>query len=78
MGDGPELVVSDDGVGIPTGDFERIFDRFYRSDAARAGEGAGLGLAIARTIATQHHGSIDARARPGGGAVFTVRLLADS
>jgi signal transduction histidine kinase len=76
--DGPELVVSDDGVGIPAGEFERIFDRFYRSDAARAGDGAGLGLAIARTIAGQHRGIIDARARPGGGEVFTVRLLADS
>jgi len=76
-GQGYELMVSDDGIGIAADDLERIFDRFFRSDAARAGAGAGLGLAIARSIAEQHHASIQARNRVGGGAVFTVLLPSD-
>ncbi|HEY3062973.1 MAG TPA: HAMP domain-containing sensor histidine kinase [Chloroflexota bacterium] len=72
------LAVADDGVGIPDGDEARIFDRFYRANAARSGEGAGLGLSIARWIVEQHGGTIVARNRAGGGAEFTVRLLANS
>ncbi|MXO66759.1 sensor histidine kinase [Altericroceibacterium endophyticum] len=52
---GPVLVVEDDGPGIPAGDRERIFDRFYRSaDAARDSHGAGLGLSLAKAIAERH------------------------
>ena len=53
-----------------------MFDRFYRVDKARtrAAGGAGLGLAICRSIAEAHHGEIDVRNGDGGGAVFTVRL----
>ena len=67
------LSVSDDGPGIPPEERERIFERFYRADRARSGQGAGLGLAIARWIAEQHRGRILA----GGsepGAVFYVDL----
>ncbi|TMF61627.1 MAG: HAMP domain-containing histidine kinase [Chloroflexi bacterium] len=68
------LVVSDDGPGIPRQDLERIFERFYQSDASRSGEGTGLGLAIARWIAQEHGGRVFAANNPQGGAAFTVEL----
>jgi signal transduction histidine kinase len=68
------LMVLDDGAGIPKDDLERVFERFYQSDASRAGEGTGLGLAIARWIAQEHGGRISASNNPQGGAAFTVVL----
>jgi signal transduction histidine kinase len=68
------LRVSDNGPGIPNDDLERIFERFYQSDASRADEGTGLGLAIARWIAQEHGGRISAANNPRGGAAFTVVL----
>lgn len=68
------LMVLDDGAGIPKEDLERVFERFYQSDASRADEGTGLGLAIARWIAQEHGGSISASNNPQGGAAFTVVL----
>ncbi len=70
---GATLVVEDDGPGIPPEDLQRVFDRFYRSTGAPGG-GTGLGLAIAAWIVEHHGGRIEAANRPGGGAVFTVRL----
>jgi signal transduction histidine kinase len=72
------LVVVDDGPGIVKEDLERIFERFYQSDASRSGEGTGLGLAIARWIAKEHRGQVTAANNPQGGAAFTVELPADS
>jgi len=72
------LVVADDGPGIPKEDLERVFERFYQSDASRSGEGTGLGLAIARWIAREHGGQVSAANNPQGGAAFTVELPADS
>jgi signal transduction histidine kinase len=71
-----ELTVSDDGEGIPADSLERIFERFYRPDQSRSGEGAGLGLAIARWITEEHGGSVTAANNPGGGAIFTVTIPA--
>jgi signal transduction histidine kinase len=68
------LVVSDNGPGIPKDDLDRIFERFYQSDASRTGEGTGLGLAIARWIAQEHGGRMFAANNPQGGAAFTVEL----
>ena len=69
------VTVADRGPGIPEADLPRVFDRFYRGDAARTrGEGVGLGLAIARWVAQAHAGSLRAVNRPGGGALFTLRL----
>ena len=68
------LVVADDGPGVAAGDRERIFERFYRADAARAGSHAGLGLAIARWIVAEHHGRIIAGEAIIGGAAFLIDL----
>jgi signal transduction histidine kinase len=68
------LSVADDGVGIPPGMQERIFQRFFRADAARTGSGSGLGLAIAAWIVHQHGGSIVAANNDRGGATFSVDL----
>jgi signal transduction histidine kinase len=74
------LVVADDGPGIPEGERELVFERFHRLDPSRSGNGAGLGLSIARWIATQHHGRILAGLSDAGGALFLVdlRLLSTS
>jgi len=69
-----EIAVADRGPGIAPGDEELIFNRFYRSQEARAKEGSGLGLSIARWIIEQHRGNIRAANRPGGGSIFTVQL----
>jgi two-component system phosphate regulon sensor histidine kinase PhoR len=70
------LAVEDTGPGIPEEAKSRIFERFYRVDAARSREvpGTGLGLSIVRHIVELHHGRVEAANRPGGGARFTVRL----
>ena len=68
------LTVADDGPGVPAPDRERIFERFYRAEKSRGGPHAGLGLAIAQWIVTQHHGRIVAGDAVAGGAAFLVDL----
>jgi heavy metal sensor kinase len=70
------LQVSDTGPGLSEAEHERIFQRFYRTDAARTQgqRGAGLGLCIAQSIAEAHGGYIDIDSTPGRGSTFTVRL----
>jgi two-component system phosphate regulon sensor histidine kinase PhoR len=70
------IAVADEGVGIPRGDIERIFERFYKVDKARVrGKGGtGLGLAIARHIAEGHGGRLAVESEEGRGATFTVTL----
>jgi two-component system sensor histidine kinase MprB len=75
--------VADRGPGIAETELERVFDRFYRADAARALPGSGLGLAIVRDVALTHGGTTFARVREGGGAevgfsVGEARLLPGS
>ena len=73
-----EISVADQGIGIPHGDLDRIFERFYRTDQARsrATGGTGLGLAIVKHIATNHGGRVDVASTPGQGSTFTLRLPA--
>lgn len=72
---GLEISVSDNGPGIPEKERKRIFERFYRADAARQDkEHFGLGLCIAREIVRLHHGEIRVGDAEGGGAVFTITL----
>jgi len=71
---GGELRVRDHGPGIAEEDREHVFDRFYRSAAARALPGSGLGLAIVREVAEAHGGTVVAEDAPGGGAVLRLRL----
>jgi two-component system sensor histidine kinase SenX3 len=76
--DGEEVTisVSDKGIGIPTRDLERVFERFYRVDHGRSRStgGTGLGLAIVRHVAQNHHGVVEVESREGEGATFTLRL----
>jgi two-component system, OmpR family, sensor histidine kinase SenX3 len=68
--------VRDEGIGIPTRDQERIFERFYRVDHARARDtgGTGLGLAIVRHVAVNHDGDIHVQSIEGDGSTFTLRI----
>jgi two-component system sensor histidine kinase KdpD len=68
------LAVADHGPGLPVGDEQRIFEKFYRARAAQNGSGVGLGLTICRGIIEAHGGRIWAENRSGGGAVFRFTL----
>ncbi len=68
------IVVADNGPGIEPSALPHIFDRFYRTDNARAGDGTGLGLAIAKALIDGQHGTISAASEPGNGTVFTIEL----
>jgi signal transduction histidine kinase len=73
---GVQIEIGDDGMGVPPEDIERIFDRFYRVDAARRSGtgGAGLGLAIARSIVELHGGSIRAESQMPAGCRIVFDL----
>jgi len=73
-GEWARLTVADDGAGIEAAEREKVFERFYRSDRARAGQGAGLGLSIARWIVEQHRGRILAGQGLDGGASMYVDI----
>jgi heavy metal sensor kinase len=76
QGESAVIQVQDSGVGIAEEEQGKIFERFYRVDKARsrAQGGAGLGLAIAQWIVTQHGGSIGVESQPGQGSTFRVEL----
>jgi two-component system OmpR family sensor kinase len=74
--DGVELVVRDHGRGLPPGEPNQLFERFWRAEGGRerGRAGSGLGLAIVGAIVADHKGTVTAANAPDGGAVFTVRL----
>ncbi len=71
-----QIWVADDGTGIPAEALDRVFERFYRVDAARSREqgGTGLGLSIVKHIVQAHGGEVRAESEPGRGATFRVTL----
>jgi two-component system sensor histidine kinase SenX3 len=75
-GSAVEISVSDQGIGIPERDLERIFERFYRVDPARsrATGGTGLGLAIVKHVTAAHGGKVTVLSTEGAGSTFTLRL----
>jgi two-component system OmpR family sensor kinase len=74
--DGPVLIISDTGPGLPAEDAARAFDRFFRTDRSRARRtgGSGLGLAIAKSIVEAHDGTITIDTAPGAGCRFLIAL----
>ncbi|HET7013766.1 MAG TPA: ATP-binding protein [Streptosporangiaceae bacterium] len=71
-----ELSVTDQGIGIPERDLERIFERFYRVDPARSRVtgGTGLGLAIVKHVTAAHGGKVTVTSKEGAGSTFTLQL----
>ncbi|MGH8775754.1 MAG: sensor histidine kinase [Jiangellaceae bacterium] len=71
-----EISVTDQGLGIPEGELDRIFERFYRVDPARSRTtgGTGLGLSIVKHVAASHGGDVTVWSARGAGSTFTLRL----
>ncbi len=71
-----EIAVTDQGIGIPDEDRDRVFERFYRIDPARSRHtgGSGLGLSIVKHVVQNHGGDIRVWSQPGKGSTFTIRL----
>ena len=72
-----ELMVCDDGPGIPAGDRERVFERGVRLSRDERVPGTGIGLAVVREVIATHGGTARAEEAPGGGAAFVIRLPLD-
>ena len=74
--DQTKLIVSDTGIGIPSSERKRIFERFYRVDKSRSKKtgGTGLGLAIVKHIAAAVGGTIEVESKQGEGSVFTIHF----
>jgi two-component system sensor histidine kinase BaeS len=68
------LEVEDTGVGIPPDELPRIFDRFWRGQAAAQTSGSGIGLAVAAELVWAHGGSLTAASEPGAGTRMTLTL----
>jgi two-component system sensor histidine kinase KdpD len=69
-----EIRVMDEGIGIPSQDLDKVFDKFYRVSRPEQIHGTGLGLAISKGIIEAHGGTIHAENRPEGGTVMSIRL----
>ena len=67
---------SDTGPGIPESEWDRIFQKYYRSGSSKGTKGTGLGLAIVKSIAVAHGGRVDLESTEGKGSVFTLIIPA--
>ncbi|BFU44934.1 ATP-binding protein [Krasilnikovia sp. MM14-A1004] len=76
LGGAVQVTIADNGIGIPAGEHEAIFDNFHRAHSGGGFTGTGLGLAICHRIVTRHGGTIHADDNPGGGSRFTFTLPA--
>ncbi len=68
------ISVADSGPGIPEDQLEKIFERYYQSEAGKKSYGSGIGLYYARVLCSLHHGYIKAWNRPEGGALFSLAI----
>ncbi len=75
-----QISVTDEGIGIPANDLERIFERFYKVEhvRARGSGGSGLGLAIVRHVVSYYRGRIEVKSEIGLGSTFTISLPVDA
>ncbi|GAA1727953.1 sensor histidine kinase [Microcella frigidaquae] len=71
-----EIAVTDQGIGIPEDELDRVFERFFRVDQARSRTtgGTGLGLSIVKHVVQNHGGDVRVWSQPGRGSTFTIRL----
>ena len=69
-----EVEISDNGIGIPTKDLDRVFERFYCVDRSHSGSGVGLGLAIVRHVIVNHEGVIRIESTEGVGTTFFIQF----
>src|SRR5437773_9969924 len=77
LADGPtdfEVAVSDNGSGIAPEHLPRVFDRFYRAESSRSSDGAGLGLALVKSIVDLHSGSARIQSEVGRGTTVTLKI----
>ncbi len=73
-----EIVVSDNGIGIPQNQIDKIFDRFYRADnVLRSSDGCGIGLSLVKELVELHHGEVQVTSMPGNRTSFKVRFPAE-
>ena len=73
-----EVEISDNGIGIPTKDLDRVFERFYCVDRSHSGSGVGLGLAIVRHVIVNHEGVIRIESTEGVGTTFFIQFPINS
>jgi len=69
--------VRDNGIGIPAGEQEKIWDRLYRGDKSRSQRGLGLGLSLVRAIVRAHQGTATVSSQPDNGSEFTITIPAE-
>jgi len=68
------VTVADTGIGIPSTDLHKIWDRLYRGDSSRSTKGLGLGLSFVKAIVQAHNGRVEVSSAPGTGSCFTIFL----
>jgi heavy metal sensor kinase len=72
--EGEIVSVKDTGIGIPSGEMPKIWDRLYRGDQSRSQRGLGLGLSLVKAVVKAHGGKVDVQSEPGKGSLFTILI----